>query len=270
MKNFIILSALILTFCPDLFGQDDIYNRISISISSGGAIPVGSFGNKDIISSAIYSTFGPVSNPWLKGIDKSKSGFAEPGYFVNLEMKYMLNQSFGLRLRTGYTFNSVWTDGITQFFSARYGPTKFEHEDYKILHAAPGLGYETKLGIFNLSMALYSGLALTNFPYYQSILLWTTTNPPTIWAHEGARPTLKAFLIGGALNIDYKVTSRFRWSIECSFQNSNFNYTVRTRMIPAGNPNPEINDILKTSLINVGLRVQYNFTSRHTKSSASE
>jgi hypothetical protein len=185
-------------------------------------------------------------------------------------MKYMLNQSFGLRLRTGYTFNSVWTDGITQFFSARYGPTKFEHEDYKILHAAPGLGYETKLGIFNLSMALYSGLALTNFPYYQSILLWTTTNPLTIWAHDGARPTLKAFLIGGILNIDYKVTSRFRWGIECSFQNSNFNYTVRTRMIPGGIPNPEINDILKTSLINAGLRVQYNFASRHTKSSASE
>ncbi|MFN3840893.1 MAG: hypothetical protein ACK4RF_09310 [Cyclobacteriaceae bacterium] len=261
MKNFIILSVLMLTLSTDLLGQDDIYNRFSISVSGGRAIPVGSFGNKSIINSAIY-TPEDVQNPWVIGIDKSKSGFAEPGYFVNLEMKYMLNQSFGLRLRTGYTFNSVWTEGITQFLSTNYGDQKFEHEDYKIFHAAPGLGYEIKMGIFNLGIAIYSGLALTNYPYYESILLYTTTNPPIIWAHDGERPTLSAFLIGGALNIDYKVTSQLRWSIECSFQNSNFNYSISTRFIPGGNPNPEINDILKTSILNIGLRLQYTFASR--------
>lgn len=261
MKNFIILSMFFLVLSLDLYGQEDIYNRFNISVSGGRAIPVGSFGNKDIINSAIY-TPEDIQNPWVIGIDKSKSGFAESGYFFNIEMKYMLNQSFGLRLRTGYTFNSVWTEGITQFLSTNYGDQKFEHEDYKIFHAAPGLGYEKKVGNFNLGVGVFSGLALTNYPYYQSILLYTTTNPPIIWAHDGERPTLKAFLIGGALNIDYNATSQLTWGIECFLQSSNFDYSMTTRVIPGFSPNPEINDILKTSNLNIGLKLQYNFTKR--------
>lgn len=259
MKNFIILSVLMLTLHLDLLGQDDTNNRFSISVSGGRAIPVGSFGKKDIINSAIY-TSEDVQNPWVIGIDKSKSGFAKPGYFVHLEMKYMLNQSFGLRLRTGYTFNSVWTEGITQFLTSRYADQQFKHDDYKILHIAPGLGYEKQIGNFNVGVGLYSGVAITNYPYYESILLYTATNPPRIWAHDGKRPTLKSVLISGAINIDYKVTSKLTWSIECSLQNSNFNYSVRTRIIPGGNPNPEINDMLRTQNLNVGLKLQYNFT----------
>lgn len=259
MKNFIILSMLMLTLCLDLLGQDDNYNRFSISVSGGRAIPVGSFGNKDIINSAIYTPEN-VQNPWLIGIDKSKSGFAEPGYFVNLEMKYMLNQSFGLRLRTGYTFNSVWTDGITQFLSTNYGDQKFEHEDYKIFHATPGLGYEKKIGNFNLGVGVYSGLALTNYPYYESILLYTTTNPPQKWAHDGDRPNLKALLLGASINIEYQKSSKLNWGIVLSYQSSNFDYSMTTRVIPGFSPNPEINDILKTSILNVGLKLQYNFT----------
>jgi hypothetical protein len=261
MKNFITLTVLMLILSLDLLGQDDIYNRFSISVSGGRAIPLGSFGNKDIINSAIY-TLEDVQNPWLIGIDKSKSGFAELGYFVNLEMKFMLSQSFGLRLRTGYTFNSVWTEGITQFLTSRYANQRFEHDDYKIFHIAPGLGYEKKLGNFNLGMGVYSGLALTNYPYYQSILLYTPANPPRIWAHDGEQQTLKSLLISGALNIDYKVTSKLTWSIECALQSSNFNYSIRTRIIPGGNPNPEMNDRLKTSNLNVGLKLQYNFARR--------
>ncbi len=258
MKNRVILSVLMLTPCADLLSQDDIHNRFSISISGGWAIPVGSFGKKNIFTSAIY-TPEDVQNPWVIGIDKSKSGFAEPGHFVNLEMKYMPNKYIGLRLRTGYTFNSVRTEGITQFLTSRYGDQKFKHDDYKLLHIAPGLGYEKQIGNFNLGVGLYSGVALTNYPYYESTLLYTATNPPRIWAHDGERPTLKSFLISGAINIDYKVTSKLTWSIECSLQNSNFNYSVRTRIIPGGNPNPEINDSLKTLNLNIGLKLKYNF-----------
>jgi len=261
MKNFIILCLLFLSLNLDLYAQEDVYGRFSLSVSGGRAIPVGSFGNKDIFNSAIY-TPEDVQNPWMIGIDKSKSGFAEPGYFFNLEMKYMLNQSFGLRLRTGYTFNSVWTDGITQFLTENYADQQFVHDDYNIFHVAPGLGYEIKIGKFNLGVGLFSGLALTNYPYYESILLYTTTNPPRIWAHDGERPTLKSFLISGALNIDYKVTSKLTWSIECSLQSSNFQYLMRTIIIPGGNPNPEINDILKTSNLNIGFKLQYNFRIR--------
>lgn len=248
-----------LTLSLDLLGQDDIYNRFSISVSGGRAIPIGSFGNKDIISSAIY-TPEDVQNPLVIGIDKSKSGFAESGYFFNIEMKYMLNQSFGLRLRTGYTFNSVWTEGITQFLSTNYGDQKFEHEDYKIFHAAPGLGYEKKIGIFNLGVGVYSGIAFTNYPYYESILTYTTTNPPLKWAHDGDLPNLKALLLGASINIEYQKSSKLNWGIELSYQNSNFDYSMTTRVIPGGSPNPEINDTLKTSILNVGLKLQYNFT----------
>ncbi|MCK6618580.1 MAG: hypothetical protein L6Q51_13140 [Cyclobacteriaceae bacterium] len=261
MKNLIILSVLILTLYLDLFGQEDIHNRFSISVSGGRAIPVGSFGNKDIFSSAIY-TPEDVQNPWVIGIDKSKSGFAEVGYFANLEMKYMLNKPIGLRLRTGYTFNSVWTDGITQFLSTNYGDQKFEHDDYKIFHAAPGIGYEKQIGNFNLGVGLYSGVAITNYPYYESILTYTTTNPHQKWAHDGDRPNLKALLLGASINIDYQSFSKLNWGIELSYQRSNFDYSMTTRVIPGFSPNPEINDILKTSNLNIGLRLQYNFANR--------
>jgi hypothetical protein len=258
MKNFIILSVLMLTLCRDLLGQDDIFNRFSISVSGGRAIPVGSFGNNDIISSVIY-TPEDVQNPWVIGIDKSKSGFAESGYFFNTEMKYMLNQSFGLRIRSGYTFNSVWTEGITQFLSTNFGDQKFEHEGYKIFHAAPGLGYEKKLGNFNLGIGVYSGLAHTNYPYYESILLYTTTNPPQKWAHDGDRPNLKALLIGTSINIEYQISAKLKLGIEISYQSSNFDYSMTTRVIPGFSPNPQINDVLKTSNINIGLQLQYGF-----------
>ncbi len=259
MKNFIILGMLFLRLSLDIYAQEDIYSRFSLSVSGGWAIPVGSFGNKD--NSVIY-TPEDVQNPRIIGLDKSKSGLAEPGYFFNLEMKYMLNQSFGLRLRTGYTFNSVWTDGISEFFSTKYGDQIFEHDDYKIFHVAPGLGYEKKLGNFDFGIGGFFGLAITNYPYYKSILLFTTTDPPIIWSHEGETPTLNALLIGGSLNIDYYISSHFKLGLECAVQNSNFDYSIQTRLIPGGSPNPEINDTLKASLINLGLRIQYNFTRR--------
>jgi hypothetical protein len=263
MKIFTISSVLFLTFSLTLYAQENIFSRISLSFSSGPAIPVGSFGDKSVINSLIY-TPEDVQNPWVIALDKSKSGFAEPGFFFNLEMKYRLNQHIGLCFRAGHTYNSVSTEGVTQFFTANYGNQKFEHEPYRIFHVAPGLGYEKRVRKFNLGVGVFSGLAVANYPYYQSILLFTTTNPPAIWAHDGERPALKAFLIGVALNINHKITSRLWWGIECSFQNSNFEYSMTTRAIPGGNPNPEINNILRTSNVNIGLRLQYNFTGRHS------
>lgn len=261
MKNFIIISVLILTLSFDLLGQEDIYNKFSISVSSGRAIPVGSFGNKDIINSAIY-TSEVVQNPWVIGINKSKSGFAEPGYFVNLEMKYNLNQSIGVFLQTGYTSNSVSTDGITQFLTENYGNQKFEHDDYNIFHIAPGLGYEKKVGNFNLGVGLFSGLALTNYPYYESILLFSTTDPPQKWAHDSDRPNLRSLFLGTSINIVYQKTSKFNWGVELSYQSSNFDYSMTTRVIPGFSPNPEINNTLKTANLNIGLKLQYNFIRR--------
>jgi hypothetical protein len=261
MKKFIKLGVLILTLSLDLFGQEDIYNRFSISVSSGRAIPVASFGNRDIINSAIY-TLEDVQKPWVIGIDKSKSGFADPGYYFNLEMKYMLNKFIGLRLRTGYTFNSIWTDGITQFLTTNYGDQKFEHDDYKIFHVAPGLGYEKKIGDFNLGVGVFSGLAITNYPYYKSILLYSTTDPPLIWAHDGKRSNLNTLLLGTSININYQKSPKINWGVELAYQSSNFDYSMTTRGIPGFSPNPEINDVLKTSILNVGLKFQYNFTRR--------
>ncbi len=260
MKNFIILSALFLSL--DLYAQEDIFSRMSLSVSGGRAIPVGSFGNKNIINSAIY-TPEDVQNPWVIGINKSKSGFAEPGYFLNLEMKYMLNKSIGLRLRTGYTFNNVWTEDITQFLTTNYGNQKFEHDDYKIFHLAPGLGYEKKVGNFSLGVGVFSGLALTNYPYYQSVLLYTTTDPPLIWAHDGDRPNLRGLLLGTSISILYQKSSKINWGFEFGYQSTNFEYAMATRVIPGFSPNPEINDILKTAILNAGLKLQYNFTRRH-------
>jgi len=141
MKNLTIIT--VLTLCFDLSAQEDFQNKFSISLSSGIAIPIGSFGNMDIINSAIY-TPEEVQNPWVIGIDKSKSGFAEPGLFLNLGMKYLLNQSIGLLFQTGYSSNSVATEVITQFLTENYGNQLFKHDNYEIVHFAPGIGYQKK------------------------------------------------------------------------------------------------------------------------------
>ncbi len=257
MKSFVFLSISFLLVRGHVYAQGGSNDKLSISFAAGRAIPVGSFGNKDIVNSAIYTTEN-VQNPWIIGIDKSKSGFAEPGYFANLEMKYLISQSVGLRLRTGYTFNSVYTTGITQFLTTRYGDQQFEHDNYQILHIAPGLGYEKKFGNFNLGVGIFSGLAFTNYPYYESILFYTTTDPPLKWAHDGNQPNLTTPILGGALNINYQTRSKLSWGFELSYQNANFDYSMSTRVIPGSSPNPVINDKLKTSALCIGLHVQYD------------
>jgi hypothetical protein len=261
MKNLIIIPVLILTLCFDLSGQEDIQNKFSISLSSGMAIPIGSFGNMDIINSAIY-TPEEVQNPWVIGIDKSKSGFAEPGLFLNLEMKYLLNQSIGLLFQTGYSSNSVATEVITQFLTGNYGNQIFKHDNYEIVHFAPGIGYQKKLGNFNLGAGVFSGLALTKYPYYESILLFSTTDPPLKWAHDGDRPNLKALFFGTSINLLYQKNSKFNWGLEVSYQSSNFDYSMKTRVIPGSSPNPEFNDTLKTKNLNIGLKLQYNLSKK--------
>lgn len=259
MKSFIIFVVLILTLSLDLMGQGDHYNKFSISISSGGAIPVGSYANMDIINSAIFTPEN-VQNPWVIGIDKSKSGFAELGHFVNLGLNYNLSQSIDLNLQMGYSSNSVSTDGITQFLTTNFGNQKFEHDDYKIFHVAPGLGYKIMIGSFNFVVGVHSGLAITNYPYYQSILLFTTTDPPQIWAHDGDRSSLKALFIGTSININYQFSPKINLGVDLAYQSSNFEYSMRTRVIPGVSPNPEISDVLKASILNIGFKLQYNFT----------
>ena len=258
MKKSLTFYAIFFTIILTSQAQEDGSSKFSVSVSGGSTIPVGSFGNKDIVNAAIY-TPEDVQNRWIIGIDKSKSGFAEPGYFLNLELKYMLIQSFGLRLRTGYTFNNVYTEGISQFLTTNFGEQQFEHDSYHIYHIAPGLGYEKRVGNFIFGTGVYSGIAFTSSPYYQSTLLYIPIDPPLIWARDGDRQNLQSLLLGAAVNIDYVSSSKINWGIELSYQSANFDSSMRTRLIPGSSPNPEINDVLKTSNLNIGLRLQYNF-----------
>lgn len=256
----------LLLFFQFLYGtnaQDIDFERLSISVVGGRSIPVGAFGKKNILNSAIY-TSEDVLNPWIIGIDKSKSGFAQSGYFYNIQLNYSTNKSIVFLLRSGQTVNRVWTDGISNFLTNNYGDQKFEHVDYKIFYVSSGVDYEITKGNFSVCIGIFSGIAVSNYPYYQSILLYTTTNPPRIWAHEGEQPDLKGFFRGTHLSIDYRKSQKISWKFECAFQRADFDYKMTTRIIPGGNPNAQINDRLKTSLICLGLGIEYKLSSKES------
>ena len=118
-----------------------------------------------------------------------------------------------------------------------------------------------RLKDWNINFAILGGLARSNYPYYKGTLLYSTVTPPLIWTHEGDQPSLKAFMGGGLLSVNYKI-KRITAGIEMVYQKANFRYDMTTRVIPGYTPNPEIHDKVKVSLLNIGLQLAYPITSK--------
>jgi len=111
MKNILVL-----VFCCSwnvLQAQEQDSQKFMLSVQSGLSIPSGPFAKSNIENSLYFSAENPER--WISGINKSKSGFAEPGYFISLEMLYKIRPAFGVLLRTGYSTNPVDTETISNF-----------------------------------------------------------------------------------------------------------------------------------------------------------
>ena len=138
--------------------------------------------------------------------------------------------------------------------------TKVEEVDYRFLYFTPGIGYNYSLHKFEFGLNLFMGYSISSFPYYKFIFLYTTLDPPPIFAHDGPEPNLGAFILGTSLSATYNVFNRFRIGIDLLYQRSNFAYNMSPRSIPGGNPNIfNFSDILKARVINTGLKIGYSF-----------
>jgi len=254
MKQLIVIVLVTLGINSHMFAQNKLLDRFSFSVSGGTAIPVGTFGMKDINNAAVHYKEGQYDR--IIGIDKSKSGFARLGYGYHAQLSYRLTNHLFVFLRAGQTTNSVEMSGVSAFFTQRWKPEPiiFEEANYTIGSVTPGLGYKLSFKHFDLSLGLFGGSARSNFPVYKG----TFTLNQSTWAYEGETPDLNSFLTGGALSIN----RRIKWiiaGIEIAYQHANFKYDIRLRRIPGYNASPIVHDKLVVSLLNVGLKLGYNF-----------
>ncbi len=257
MKRIIGLLIFMIVLPYPLFSQTEPLIKWSLSLSGGLAVPLAAYGKNDPEGSAVYNT--EVQNPWIIGFQKGRSGFAGMGHYYNAELKVSLPNSIHFFLRSGQFVNPVTTAELSLFLSGKHGIEKVEHVDYEIFYMTPGVGYSKTLKNWDLGISVFAGYAQINYPYYRSILLYTTTDPPLIWGHDGERPRLNALTYGGGFNINYNFTSHWAIGLESTYQKAAFDYSMTTRIIPGFTPNPEFSDTVKASVLNAGLTVGYTF-----------
>lgn len=190
------------------------------------------------------------------GIDKSVSGFANPGYSYHAQVGYGFSGRFFAFVRAGGSVNPVSEKTIEEFFTDMYSTEEqFHHTDYRLFTVTPGLGYSILSGAWGLHAGLFAGYGQCDYPYFERRL--TFLGNGTIWAHNGDRPNLSTWATGGLVNLSYG-RGRLRTGLEIAYQRADFDYTMTTRMIPGGSPNPEYQDTLKTSLLHIGLQLSYS------------
>jgi|GEM_PF-875087 len=258
MRKLFILLVVCCCYVNGLQGQVQSSEKFVVSVHTGLSIPSGSFGRSDIATSVYYSTLDPQGR-WVSGIDKSKSGFAQTGYFVHAETLYKIRSVFGLFIRGGYTTNPVQTQGISDFLSSRSAEQRFVHEDYEMWFVAPGINLEKRWRAFAIHTSLSAGMAFADFPSYESILLYTTTDPPSVWRNIQPTPTLVSSIVGISVGFRYNVSKAFSLGLETLFQRSEFDYDVQMIIVPGGNPDDKISDRLKVRTTNIGITFGYNF-----------
>jgi hypothetical protein len=138
--------------------------------------------------------------------------------------------------------------------------TKVEHDDYRFLYFTPGIGYYYPINKFEFGLNLFMGYSISSFPYYKFIFLYTTLDPPRIFAHVGPKPDLGAFNFGTSLSATYNVFSRFRIGIDLLYQMVNFTYTIHPENYPGGGgTNFDYSDILKVRVLNTRFKIGYSF-----------
>jgi hypothetical protein len=209
---------LLLSSLPS-FSQELKEKKWNIMISSGAAIPVGSYGNTDASSAAII----PQPQNFLAAFDKGKSGFAKIGYYINAETQFRLKSGVFFLLRGGKIVNAVSTESLSDYLTQRFGtPVNVDHDDYRINYIAPGIGFSKTYKTIEFGFDIFIGYANCNYPYYKGVKLNSNTDPKIIWAHSGERPNLESVTLGNGIFLHYKLLEKLMIGLDCSFQYAQF------------------------------------------------
>jgi hypothetical protein len=258
MKKIYLLSILI-QICAISFiciGQTEKQNKFSLSLTSGPSFPIFSNAKHDPAKSAI------LTGSWIEGFSKTKSGFANIGIGVNLEANYRINSSLKIILLCGTYSNSVATQEMSDYLTLNNSnqEIKAEEKNYRYVYFAPGIGYIYLIKKIELSLNIFGGYAISQYPYYKFILLYTTVNPPIIFAHDGPQPNIGSFIWGSCLSASYKISNRFNIGIDIQYQMASYSYNVYPRSIPGGSPHQfDFSDKLKVRVFNIGPKIEFCF-----------
>lgn len=256
MIKTLLTMVLFFVLTGPIMGQSKLADKITFTVSAGPAIPIGSFSSSLIQNAQLFL---PEDDRVFLGLDKSKAGFAQTGLNYRFQIEYLFSQKIHTFIRLGRSSNPVNKEVLETFFSDRFmGPVSFHHDNYQLGTVLTGLGYRKALGSWSVSVATLFGYGQMNYPYYQAELLSTTTDPKLVYSHSpfAERPNLSSLVYGGLLNVFYQKRF-FRFGVDSSIELANFDYemsngTPGTTYLPFKN-------VLKTSLINLGLNVGYSF-----------
>lgn len=251
----IVVIFFLLSSLPS-FSQELKKRKWNIIVSSGVAIPVGSYGNANASSSAII----PQPENFLAAFNKSESGFAKTGYYINSEIQFRLKKGVFFLIRGGKIQNSVQTQSLSEFLTQRFNtPVSVAHDDYKLYYITPGIGLSKTHKNFEFGFNVFIGYASCSYPYYKGVLLNSNTDPKIIWAHDGDRPTLESLTLGSGAFLRYTLLTQLSIGLDCSFQTAQFHYKISNRQIPGGSNIYEVEDTLKFALVNIGISLGYKF-----------
>ena len=229
--------------------------KLTFSVGSGVAFPVGVFAKKDMEAAAIYI---PNQVPLaVVSIAKSQSGFAKAGYYYHAELGYSFTKHFYAFVRSGTSVNPISVSEMDAFFSGLNGlEQQFSHEDNVLFSASPGLGYYIDKDSWKFGFGVFAGYGKINYPYYEDHFVFTQSD--IIWAHSGARPDLSSWVSGGMMKTSYKI-KKITTGFEVQFQRADFDYEIYPRTIPGGSQSETFSDTLKTRILEVGLTFGYTF-----------
>lgn len=253
MKTCKIAIIFLLLSSHQSFCQEVKTKRWTFLVGSGVATPVGSYRNDNAYSAALYF---PEPPNFLLGFDKSKSGFAKPGYYLNTEVQFKLRSGVFFLLRGGKAVNTVNTKELSDFLTNWFGAQEFQHVDYSLKYLTSGVGFIKTLNDFDIGFDIFVGYANCNYPYYKSIL---QNNSAEFWAQDGDQPTLESPTFGSQVFLHYTLLTNLSIGLDCSFQIAQFDYKISNRKIPGGSNIYEIEDTLKVALVNIGISLGYKF-----------
>ena len=240
-----------------LFGQSEISDRLSISVSGGLSLPVFSYAGSNAAESASY---GPEDiYPFLIGFSKEKNGFAKTGSYYNLEVKYKTAKRWLFLLRGGQFTNTVETDNLSEFLTDDiFGfPTNVEHLDYNIFYITPGVGYAFTKNAIEFDIIVLSGYARCNYPYYLSTVEYISIQ--RYWSHRGEKPDLRSFALGASFSVLYHLSPKFIFGIESNYLQASFKYSMKNELWPGSGGSYEFDDKLKVRVLNTGVKIGYKF-----------
>jgi hypothetical protein len=254
LRLFSLIISLFIT--PFVSGQIEKINKLDLAFNFGSSLPVASYGKNNPTQSAIWT------GSTIKGFAKSKNGFAKIGYEFKLEAKYKINTFLKAIMLIGTYSNSVSTNKMSNYLtSTNYNQEiRAEEVNYRYYYLTPGIEYYYSFKNIELSFNLFCGYSISQYPYYKFILLYTTVDPPVIFAHDGPRPNSGSLLWGSTLSTLINLSNRFKIGLDIQYQMASYSYNVYPRSIPGGSPHQfDFTDKLNVRVFNIGPKFAFCF-----------